>query len=83
MSSLIANKIQINLCLVSIKRFIVRTTFVCHLTYICNNNLFSSLFFSAHTLCVSNNTCSFDLYIGDLQATTVFFTCNASSHKTD
>ena len=35
------------------------------------------------SLRVSTNNCSVDLYNGDLHTTTVFFTRNASSHKTD
>ena len=42
-----------------------------------------SLFFSAYNLFVRNNTCSLDLYSGDLQTTTVLFTHNATSHKSD
>ena len=42
-----------------------------------------SIFFSAYYLFASNNTCPLDLYSGDLQTTTVLFTHNSSSHKTD
>ena len=45
--------------------------------------MFCSLLFSALTLCVISNTCSLDLYSGDLQTTTVFFTRYVSRHKTD
>ena len=42
-----------------------------------------SLFFSAHNLFVSNNTCSLDLYSEDLQNKTAVFTRNVSSQKTN
>ena len=35
---------------------------------------------AAHNLFVGTNIFSLDLYSGDLQTTTVHFTCNASSH---
>ena len=76
---------KINLCFVLIKFFIARTIIFCVLlfsTWWYNNNLFYSLFFFAYNLFVNNNACSFDLYSSDLQ-TTVLFTCNAFSHKTD
>ena len=37
---------------------------------------------TAHTLCLWNNTCSLELYGGDLQTTTVFIMQHIS-HKTD
>ena len=42
-----------------------------------------SLIFFAYALCANNNTCSLDLYNEDVQTSTVLFTCDASSHKTD
>ena len=42
-----------------------------------------SIFFPAYNHFVSNNSCLSNLFSGDLQTTTVLFTRNASSHKTD
>ena len=88
MSSLIANKVKENTWLVSIKLFIVCTitcATVSNLLYvtIISTIITCSLFFSAHILCVSNNTCSLGLYSGDLKTMTVHFTRNAPSHNTD
>ena len=47
-----------------------------------NNNCLS-IFFSTYNLSASNNAYPLDLYSGDLQTTSVLFTHNASSHKTD
>ena len=69
---------------------------MCHCTnlYHINNNNYNynclvryfcltTMRYSAHTICISTNTCSSDLYIGDLQTTTVLFTRKVSSHTTD
>ena len=52
-------------------------------TYWYKNKFNCSLFFFAYNLFINNNTCSLDLYSSNLQTTTVLFTRNASSHKTD
>ena len=89
MSSLIANKVKINMCLVSIKLFIVHTVLCATIrtcttyTVIITTITTCSLFLSAYNLFASNNTCSLDLFSGDHQTTTVLFTRNASSHKTE
>ena len=86
MSSLIAHKVKTNMFLVSVKFFIVRTILcatVQTFTTITTTIISCSLFFSANNLFISNNTCSLDLYCGDLQTTTMLFTHNTSSHKTD
>ena len=82
MSSLIANKVKTNSCFVSIKLFIVRCIYVCHcfqiIPRIQQYQLPCSIFFFAYKLFASNKTCSLDLYMysGELQTTTVLFTCN-------
>ena len=76
MSSLIANKIKINLCLISIK--------------LSNNNLFirysyyTIIRYSSHISArVNTNNYSVDLYNGNHQSTTVFLIRKSSSHKSD
>ena len=71
MSLSIGNNMEINLCLVSIIFFIVRTTFVWHCSQLdgYNNNWLFSL-----TMHIFTN--------GDLQTATVIFIRNASLHKT-
>ena len=66
----IANKIQITLCLVSIKLFIV-STILCATIY---NLMYPTIICLVRTLCVSTNNCSVDLYNCNLLSTTVLFT---------
>ena len=61
----------------SYKLFIINNT--CSLFFSHNYSLFCSHSLHKHY----RNTCSYDLYSGDLQNRTVLFTRNASSHKTD
>ena len=92
MSSLIANKVKINMC---------PHYLMCHCSNLYNNIynyncLFINLlclqpFYKQQHLFIilltqlfaGTNTCSLDLYSGDLQTMTILFTRNASSHKTD
>ena len=88
MSSLFANKIKINLCLVSNKPFIVRTmlsaTVRTYTTYttITTTRIACRIFFSADNLFVCKNTRTLDLFSGDIQSTTIHFTLEVSSRKT-
>ena len=85
MSSLIANKVKTNKCLVS--NALLYALFICatgsNLYNVYGNKIACTIFFSAGNLFVSNNTCSLNLYSRDLITKTVTFTRNASSHKTN
>ena len=63
--------------------FPIYTTYTTIITTINIHSLFFSQKYSAYKLFKSNNTCALDLYSRDLQTTTVHFTSNVSSHKTD
>ena len=83
MSSLIANKVKTNMCLISIKLFMIRTILCAAVSNLYNNNLFirypyhTTIRYSSYTSArLITNNCSVDLYNGDLQTTTVFFTRN-------
>ena len=76
MSSLIANKVKPNTCLVSVELFIVCAilcatvqTFTMYTNTITTTIIASLLFFSAYNFFASNNTFSLDLYSGDVQTT--------------
>ena len=92
MSSLIANKVKTNMCLVSLSLYCSQlsyvplfptyTTYTTIITTTTNRSLFFFFFSQLLTIFfVSTNTCSLDLYSGDLQTTTVLFTRNVSSHN--
>ena len=83
MSSLIANKVKTNMCLISIKLFIVRTIYVSHCFQLIQQQLEQYLLvrYSSHkTIRYSSYTYALlstnNYYNGDLQTTTVLFTRN-------
>ena len=77
MISLIANKVKTNICLASVRLFVVHTI-LCATVFNLYNNTRNYLFVILLTssVLISTNSCSVDLYNSDLQTTTVFFTCN-------
>ena len=72
MSSLDANKIKINLY--RTHNFVRHYLQLGDTTIICYSDHITIRYFSYIFACVNANNCSVDLYNGDLQTTTVFFT---------
>ena len=73
MSSLIANKVKTNMCLIFAKLFIVRTILCATVSNLYHNNLFIRCsyhtiirYYSYTSVLLSSNNCSVDLYNGDL-----------------